>query len=401
MPRVLRIINRFNLGGPTFNVAYLSRYMEPEFETLLVGGQKDETEDSSEFILENLGLNPFIIEEMKREIDLKNDIIAYNKIKKLIKEFKPHIVHTHASKAGTLGRLAAINQKVPVIVHTFHGHVFHSYFGKTKTIFYKTIEQRLAKKTDLIIAVSEKQKEELAFEHKIAPVEKIKVIGLGFDLSRFQFNSENNRQEFRNKYQLEPDTIAIGIIGRLVPIKNHKMFLDVAKSVIQTIPEKKIQFFIVGDGESKDELLEYTKSLNLSCQYLDTKPDVRVTFTSWIKEVEKVLAGIDIVALTSNNEGTPVSLIEAQAANKPIVSTRVGGIENIVLEGKTALLSAVGDVNSMVLNIKKIISDEKLLKSESPEGWNYVKEKFHYTRLVKDMTETYYRLMEKKGIRMN
>lgn len=401
MPRVLRIINRFNLGGPTFNVAYLSRYMQPDFETLLVGGQKDETEDSSEFILENLDLKPFIIDEMKREIDLKNDIIAYNKITKLIKEFKPDIVHTHASKAGTLGRLAAINQKVPVIVHTFHGHVFHSYFGKTKTIFYKTIEQRLAKKTDLIIAVSEKQKEELAFAHKIAPVEKINVIGLGFDLSRFQFNSENNRQEFRNKYQLEPETIAIGIIGRLVPIKNHKMFLDVAKSAIQTIPEKKIQFFIVGDGESKDELLEYTKSLNLSYQYLDTKPNVRVTFTSWIKEVEKVLAGIDIVALTSNNEGTPVSLIEAQAANKPIVSTRVGGIENIVLEGKTALLSAVGDVNSMVLNIKKIISDEKLLKSESPEGWNYVKEKFHYTRLVKDMTETYYSLMEKKGIRMN
>lgn len=399
MPKVLRIINRFNLGGPTFNVAYLSRYMQPDFETLLVGGQKDETEDSSEFILEKLDLKPLIIDEMKREIDLKNDIIAYNKIRKLIKKFKPDIVHTHASKAGTLGRLAAINQKVPVIVHTFHGHVFHSYFGKTKTMFYKTIEQRLAKKTDLIIAVSEKQKEELASEHKIAPNEKIKVIGLGFDLSRFQINSDENRNEFRKKYGLDSDTVAIGIVGRLVPVKNHRMFLDLAKLVLQAQPEKKIRFFVVGDGESRDDLLNYAKSLGLSYQYNDVKTEIQITFTSWIKEVETVLAGLDIIALTSNNEGTPVSLIEAQAANKPIVSTRVGGIENIVLEGKTALLSAVGDVNSMLLNVNKIIDGKALLNPEKDIGWNFVKEKFHYTRLVNDMSETYYSLMEKKGIR--
>jgi glycosyltransferase involved in cell wall biosynthesis len=373
--------------------------MQPDFETLLVGGQKDETEDSSEFILEKLDLKPLIIDEMKREIDLKNDIIAYNKIRKLIKKFKPDIVHTHASKAGTLGRLAAINQKVPVIVHTFHGHVFHSYFGKTKTMFYKTIEQRLAKKTDLIIAVSEKQKEELASEHKIAPNEKIKVIGLGFDLSRFQINSDENRKEFRKKYGLDSDTVAIGIVGRLVPVKNHRMFLDLAKLVLQTHPEKKIRFFVVGDGESRDDLLNYAKSLGLSYQYNDVKTGIQITFTSWIKEVETVLAGLDIIALTSNNEGTPVSLIEAQAANKPIVSTRVGGIENIVLEGKTALLSTVGDVNSMLLNVNKIIDGKALLNPDKDNGWNFVKEKFHYTRLVNDMSVTYYSLMEKKGIR--
>lgn len=397
MPRVLRIINRFNLGGPTFNVAYLSRFMEPEFETLLVGGQKDETEDSSEFILENLGLKPFIIDEMKREIDFKNDIIAYNKIKKLIKDFKPNIVHTHASKAGTLGRLAAMNQKVPVIVHTFHGHVFHSYFGKTKTLFYKTIEQRLAKNTDLIIAVSEKQKEELFSEHKIAPENKIKVVGLGFDLNRFNTNIQSNRADFRSKYQLTDDEIAIGIIGRLVPIKNHKMFLDVAKMVLHSNPDKKIRFFVVGDGESREDLLRYTQSLGLGYQYVSRESGVQVTFTSWIKEVEKVMAGLDIVALTSNNEGTPVSLIEAQASNTPIVSTNVGGVENIVIEGKTALLSPASDSEKMAGNINRLLNDYQLLKLLSASGWEHVKERFHYTRLVSDMSSLYHTLLEKKG----
>ena len=134
MPRILRIINRFNLGGPTYNAAYLSRYMPDDFETMLVGGEKDESEDSSEFIVKNLGLNPIIIPEMKREIDLRNDFEAYRKMQQIIKDFKPDIVHTHASKAGTIGRLAASNMKVPVIIHTFHGHVFHSYFGKMKTV---------------------------------------------------------------------------------------------------------------------------------------------------------------------------------------------------------------------------------------------------------------------------
>ena len=151
--KVLRIINRFNLGGPTFNAAYLTKYLGPEFETLLIGGLKYEEEESSEFILEKLGIKPVVIPEMKRSISFKNDRIAYQKIKKIIKEYQPDIVHTHASKAGTLGRLAAAKCKVPVIIHTFHGHVFHSYFGKTKTLFYKTIERLLAKKSTKIIII--------------------------------------------------------------------------------------------------------------------------------------------------------------------------------------------------------------------------------------------------------
>ena len=152
--KVLRIINRFNLGGPTYNAAYLTKYLGDEFETLLIGGEKYEEEESSEFILQQLGIKPLIIPEMQRSINRRNDTIAYRKIKKIIKEFEPDIVHTHASKAGTLGRLAAKKMNVPVIVHTFHGHVFHSYFGKTKTTFYKNIERYLARRSNKIIAIN-------------------------------------------------------------------------------------------------------------------------------------------------------------------------------------------------------------------------------------------------------
>ena len=225
MPKVLRIINRFNIGGPTYNAAYLTKYLPEEYETLLIGGDKEESEDSSQHILGELGINPVIIPEMRRAIRFGNDYSAYKKIKQIIEEFKPDIVHTHASKAGTLGRMAAFSCKVPAVVHTFHGHVFHSYFNKTKTKIFKRIERKLAQKSSAIVAISNTQKQELGLVHKIADLNKIEVIPLGFDLNRFQENLSKKRAVFRTKYQIEDDEIAIGIIGRLVPIKNHDFFL--------------------------------------------------------------------------------------------------------------------------------------------------------------------------------
>ncbi|MCB0819174.1 MAG: glycosyltransferase [Bacteroidetes bacterium] len=395
MPRVLRIINRFNLGGPTYNAAYLSRYMPPEFETLLVGGEKDDTEDSSEFIVKNLGLNPVIIPEMKREIDLKNDYEAYRKMVNIIRDFKPDIVHTHASKAGTIGRLAAANMNVPAIVHTFHGHVFHSYFGKMKTVMYKNIERNLARRSSTIIAISEKQKTELCLVHRICKPDKIKVIPLGFDLSRFNENKDEKRKVFRDRYKLTDDEIAIGIIGRIVPVKNHKLFLEATKEVLQKTNQK-LRFFIIGDGE--DRLRVEAMATELQLDFADAtisdaiKP---LTFTSWIKEIDVALAGLDIVALTSLNEGTPVSLIEAQAANKPIVTTNVGGIENVVIEGVTALLShSKTDASQFAAQLLELTESVEKRYEMARVGWDHVKNKFHYTRLVRDMTELYYELLD-------
>ncbi len=176
--RILRLINRFNLGGPTYNVTYLTRYLAPEFETMLVGGMKDESEASSEFILQQNGLTPIIIPEIRRSISPLNEVTAYKKIKKLIKEFKPDIVHTHASKAGFLGRMAAFSCNVPITVHTFHGHIFHSYFNSVQTSVYKNIERYLAKKTTALVTLSELQKHELADIHRIAPASKFHIIPL-------------------------------------------------------------------------------------------------------------------------------------------------------------------------------------------------------------------------------
>jgi len=374
-------------------VAYLSKYLAPEFETLLVGGAKDETEDSSEFILKNLGLKPIIIPEMKREISLINDRIAYNKIKKIIREFKPDIVHTHASKAGTIGRLAAHACDVPVIVHTFHGHIFHSYFGKAKTSVFKSIERRLAKKSHAIIAISEKQKMELAVEHKICPAEKISVIPLGFDLSRFRENQAEKRKLFRDEYSISDNEVAIVIVGRLVPIKNHPMFLRGLKLALEKT-KVPVRAFIVGDGEERANLETLASSLGFDFATEKKSGKKVLTFTSWIKDVDRVLAGSDFVCLTSWNEGTPVSLIEGQAAGKPIVTTRVGGVENVVSPGKTALLCETDDEKGFAELLTELIGDAEKRTAMGNAGWEEVSEKFHYTRLVSDMGNLYKRLLE-------
>ena len=385
MKKILRIINRFNLGGPTYNAAYLTKYLEPDYETLLIGGQHDESEKSSMHILDNLGLKPIIIPEMQRSLNPYKDQIAFKKIQNIIKEFKPDIVHTHAAKAGALGRRAAYKMGVNQIYHTFHGHVFHSYFGNFKTRIFKEIEKNLAKKSTKIIAISEIQKSELSKIHKICPENKIEVIPLGFDLERFNTDKDSKRKEFRKKWNLKENEIAIGIIGRLVPIKNHKFFIDAIQEVLKN-SKVPIRAFIVGDGEEKQNIINYIKNKNLDFS-LNYNP---ATFhlTSWIKEIDRVNSGMDIICLTSLNEGTPVSLIEAQASGKPIVSTKTGGIENIVLENKTALLSEKNDLNNFSKNLLSLVNDSNKRKLFSKFGLEKSKD-FQYDHLVKNIKNLY------------
>lgn len=310
------------MGGITYNVSYLSKYMLPDFETLLIGGPEEDKEESSLFIPQSLGLQPVIIEEMRRSLNPLGDYFAYKRIRKLIREFRPDIVHTHASKAGALGRLAAMHEKVPVVIHTFHGHVFTGYFGWFKTSIFKAIERYLAKKSTAIVAISALQKKELSAVHRVADASKIEVIPLGFDLQRFTEHQTNKRTLFRNKFELDADTICIGIIGRLAPIKNHFLFID-AIDYLRAHSSKKIKAVIIGDGETRNELERYV------AQKHNTTRET-IVFAGWMKDVDVALAGIDIVCLSSKNEGTPVSLIEAQAAGKFIVSTNVGGIQDIL-----------------------------------------------------------------------
>jgi glycosyltransferase involved in cell wall biosynthesis len=396
MPRVLQIINRLNLGGPTFIAGYLTAYLGEGYDTMLLAGQKDDSEESSEFIVRNMGITPRYINKMRREINWKDDRAAYQEIDAIIKEFKPDIVHTHAAKAGTLGRLAAINNNVPVILHTFHGHVFEGYFGKLKTAVFLNIERFLAKKSSGIIAISQIQKQELSLRFKIASENKSFVIPLGIELEKFQTNQQEKRNTFRKRYLLSDDTIAIGIIGRIVPIKNHQLFIDSWKEVLSQTT-KKVHAFIIGDGEDRDEIFEYCKQLNLNYNAgSDYNQLNTITFTSWIIDIDVAVAGLDIIALTSNNEGTPVSLIEAQAAGKAVVSTYVGGISDIVIEGETALLSPKENREEFSKNLLKLIENESLRTNMASISPAYAKESFGYMKMVENHRQLYMKLLSEK-----
>lgn len=396
MPRVLRIINRLNLGGPTYNAANLTKYIDGEFETMLVAGMTDDTEESSEFILHRLDLHPVYIKEMYRELNLFRDYKAYFKLRQIIREFKPDIVHTHAAKAGAVGRLAAHHEGVPVIVHTFHGHVFHSYFSAFKTRIFLEIERYLGSKTHAIVALSEIQKGELAHEFKVAHHGKFEVIPLGFDLGRFTENKEEKRKSFRAQYNVADDEVVISMVGRLVPVKNHAMFLKALK-IVSDKTTKKIRAFIIGDGEDRQNVEKMAADLGLKFNNANLTERNILTFTSWIKDVDVSNAGSDIIVLTSYNEGTPVSLIEAQASGKPIVSTRVGGIANIVKEGETALLCQSGDVDTFAAHLLALIEDDRLRGDMSDRGTAHVMEHFSHLRLARDMSDLYRRLLSQKN----
>jgi glycosyltransferase involved in cell wall biosynthesis len=362
--------------------------MSDEFETMLIGGLPEEGEADSLHILNDYDVTPILIPELKRNPNFLSDRKALKKIKSIIKEFRPDIVHTHAAKAGALGRKAAFDCKVPVVIHTFHGHIFHSYFGKFKTEVFRRIEKRLASKSTGIIAVSEQQKKELSEKFRIANKSKIEVIPLGFDLNPFQVDLETKRKKTREKYHLTDNQVAIAIIGRLAPIKNHKLFLDSIEKV-NSQTTKKLVFFIVGDGETRKEIEEQIERIN-SNQTID------IRLTSWIHDIKTFNAGMDVICLTSDNEGTPVSLIEAQACNIPIISTDVGGVKDILLENETGYIVPKNNSEKFAEKLLLLIEDEKKREKMSQNGWLFVKDNFHYQRLVKDTEKYYLNLVENK-----
>lgn len=396
MPTVLRIINRLNLGGPTFNACYLSRHLSSDYETVLVSGMKDESEASSAFIAEDMGLDPIYVENMHRSINPVHDYPALKKLRAIIRDVRPDIVHTHAAKAGALGRLAAILEGVPVLLHTFHGHVFHSYFNPVKTRVFLGIERALARRTTRIIAISELQRRELSETFRVAPAEKFSVIPLGFDLSRFQDDQPAKCRGFRAHWGLGEDDLAVGIIGRLVPVKNHELYLK-ALARVKRAGHDHVRGVVIGGGERMDELQALARDLGLTVATDRVHPDTDVLFTSWIRKVDHALAGLDVVCLTSHNEGTPVSLIEAQAAARPVVSTRVGGIEDVVADGRTGLLSDKGDEDGFVRHLETVVVDADLRKRLTTDSVEHVVHRFGHLRLARDMERLYDELLGRDG----
>jgi GT2 family glycosyltransferase/glycosyltransferase involved in cell wall biosynthesis len=400
--KIVRIVSRMNIGGPSIHVALLTRKLDQEkFESKLVIGSISSSEGNMNYLLQE---DPRVlsIPELQREIDLIKDLRAFIKLFKLLIREKPAIVDTHTAKAGLIGRLATfvyrfLSGRKVYVVHTFHGNVFGGYFSKLKSRLFVLLERMLAQVTDVIIALSPTQKMELVEKYRIAESQKVHVKNLGFDLSPFLDGKGHHNGNFRKKWDLNKDTLLVGIIGRLVAIKNHRMFLDAAHLFLKR-NAMAIKFLIVGDGEERHRLENYAKALGIADS---------VVFCGWEKEIEKVYAELDILALTSINEGTPVSIIEAMAASVPILTTEVGGVKDLLGEpekvggGKNGfkvcqrgIMCPIDDPLAFAGGIEFILEKKLRNLDHAPtaNARDYVMTHYSEKRLVDDMQKLYQHL---------
>lgn len=394
MAKVLRVFNRFVIGGPVLNAMLLTKNLAPEFETKLITGIEDTGEHRANFLIDEYGIEPVFINEMRRSVNPFQDAIAYRAISKIIKDFTPDIVHTHAAKAGAIGRAAAIAANVPVILHTFHGHSFHSYFNKLANQTFINIERQLAKRSTKIIAISEMQKKELVETFRICEDNKMVIVPNGIDLTKFSVDQAKKRHLWRARFNIPQDALLVGIVGRLAPIKNHNFFVDVIEHIIKNHDSNDLYFVIVGDGETRTDIQLSLMNRGISFNYFPDDKKLRKTlFTSWEKEMDYVYAGLDIVCLTSLNEGTPISVIEAQAASRPVVSTNVGAVADTMLNNESGFLVEDFNVVEFSEHISRLLSDSKLRSHMGAKGKNFAFKKYSHTRLVEDMRQLYRSLL--------
>lgn len=387
--KVLRVIARLNIGGPAVHTILLSKGLDSnKFETILLTGSPEANEGDMSYLAEEKGVRRVTLPELGRGLNLRRDIISFRKIFSLISREKPDIVHTHTAKAGALGRSAALlyrclhPQAKIKLVHTFHGHVLRGYFNKPKTCIFIWIERFLAKFTHRVIAVSDKVKDELV-ELGIAGVKRISVIPLGLELDNF-LNIQRNGNALK-------DYKTVAIIGRLVPVKNHRMFLEAAQGLKESLAgRQRIQFLIVGDGPLGQSLKSYARRLGIAEE---------VVFTGWRRDLSAVYSSADIVALTSLNEGTPVALIEAQAAACPCVATNVGGVADVISEGESGFLVGPQDLKSFVERLLKLLYNPALSRAMGERGRQAVRERFGKERLVRDIEKVYREIISQEKLR--
>lgn len=337
---------RLNVGGPAIHVTLITKYLgPPAYDSRLVAGVVGPEEGDMSYYAAAHGVEPVIVPELGRELHPLRDLITLWKLHRLMRDFKPHIVHTHTAKAGFVGRLAAWLAGVPVIIHTFHGHVFHGYFSPTKTRLFIVLEQFAARLSDRIITLTENLREALADTYRIAPHEKIIVMPCGLDLAAFAA-AQRKTGAFRHEWGIAPEAPLISIVGRLVPVKNHALFLQAAARVRQMRPEAR--FAIVGDGELRASLEAQVDALGLRDA---------VTFTGWQRDVLPVYADSDVLVISSVNEGTPFTVIEALAAGCPVVATAVGGLPEFLAGGKLGALVPCGEAEPLAAAIAATLAD--------------------------------------------
>ena len=380
--RVLRIIARLNVGGPSLHVAYLSAGLaERGYETRLVAGRVSEGEGSMEYVARELGVRPVMMPQLQRDIGPLADTASVLALRRMIREFRPHILHTHTAKAGAVGRVAAVlsgDARPQATVHTFHGHVLHGYFGKRTTGIFTAIERRLAMSTDALIAVSPEVREDLV-RLGVAPRDRIRVIRLGLDLERRTAAPEGAREVERAAIGVPPNRFLIGWLGRMTEIKRVDVLLDAFARLRAW--DVDADLVLIGDGPLRDELQRYAAELGI---------DERTHFVGYRDEVGSVYAALDAVALSSANEGTPVSVIEALAAGVPAVATDVGGVSDVVRDGVGGYLVPERDADALADRLRVLAVDSALRRQLGEGGARWVRDRYSVRQLI-DEIDTLYR----------
>ena len=379
--KVLTIITRHNIGGATIQAILSSSNLNKnKYQSFLVKGSEGKDEGNMDDFAKRKKIEPVYIKELSREISLRKDLIAFWKLYQLIKREKPDIVHTHLAKAGTLGRIAAKLAGAPLIVHTFHGNLFHEYFDSIKSRLILNLERLLMRVSTRIIAISHSQEKEL-LEYRIGDPRKISCIPLGIELDPF-LTSENNRGIFRGELNLDNEVPLIGIVARLVPIKGHIYFFKAVKIVSEDFPEAR--FIVIGNGELREELENLASELGIKkC----------VIFCGFRDDLVNIYADLDIVVLSSLNEGFPVSIIEALAAKKPVVATDVGGVKELVEDKVTGVLVPKQNPQRLAQGIIYLLKNPQKALRFGENGRKKVYPAFDYTRLVSDIEGLYENLL--------
>jgi glycosyltransferase involved in cell wall biosynthesis len=375
--KVVRVIARLNVGGPAIHVILLSaRLRAAGYETMLVKGTEAPSEGDMLDFARELDVRPVVIPELGREIRWWDDVLAFWKLLTLIRRERPDIVHTHTAKAGMLGRVAAWLTGVPLVVHTFHGHVFHGYFSPARTRIFVAIERWLARRTHRLVAVSERVRDEI-LARGIGRPDRFQVVPVGLDLKRFA-ECDPRRGETRAELGLPADALLVGIVARLVPIKRHELFLAAAAAVALRAPA--CRFLVVGDGERRDALERKARELGLGD---------RVRFLGWRRDLERVYADLDVAVLTSANEGSPVSLIEAMASGVPVVGPRVGGVPDVIDDGTTGLLVPPADAAPVAEAILRLLGDPELRRKMGAAARERALRLYAAERLIADVAALY------------
>ncbi len=388
--RVLRIIARLNMGGPALHVSYLAHGLESRgYHTTLAAGQVGPGEESMAFVAAERGVEVLEIPQLGRELDPFRDPIAVRSIARLIRELRPHILHTHTAKAGALGRTAALvsgSARPPVIVHTFHGHVLRGYFDPLRTAAYRTIERRLARITTRLVAVSPEVRDEL-LALGVGRPEQFSVIRLGIDLDERSAGAAHDRARLREQLEIPEGTFVVGWIGRMTAIKRMPDVLGAFAELRRRGVEARL--CLVGDGPDRAQSERLAAELGIAAETL---------FLGYQVDIAPFYALFDALLLPSGNEGTPVVAIEALAASRPVVATDVGGVGDVVEDGTDGFLSPVGDVVGLADALVRLARDPALRAEMGRAGRERTLPRYRVERLLDDVDRLYRELLAEKGL---